>query len=421
MKMIAKTTVKSTAKTTAKSTSSRIVALAGLVAGALLFAGCTADQVQIGAVLPLTGVDATYGTSIKKGVELAYEELQANAEEPTNIMLLSIADSESDPTKAQERLKELYDQGAMAVIGGVTTDEAKAMLEVVDNYTNERVLLSPSASTPDLTGLSRNFYRIWPSDYTAATKMVDFARGKEIKTVVVIVERTYGKGIQGVFQTAFEEQGGQVLEVLEIPEGTDLGGIVERVMTLSPDAVYLAAYAPATSSLITALRDQDYSGDILTTSAFATPSAIAQVGKAAHGVFLTKIFFELDSDYAHVQKFVSAYHDKYGESPDLYAAHGYDAMMILAAAAAGRPALPGEIHKGLRDNIKEYPGVTGAIQFNDKGDVQKFPRIYIIGEDLGLYDYNKRIEEEQEKLRQRQEELRKRLEDLQRKANRVGG
>lgn len=384
----------------------------------LLLAGCPDQTIQVGAVLPLTGVDSVYGEAIRNGIELAYQEIRADSSRDTPIEL-KIVDSESSPEVAKERLDEVYGDGAMAVIGGVTSDEAQAMMEVVDRY--DRVLLSPSASSPGLTGVSRNFYRVWPSDYSAANRMAAFAADTlQLASVVVIVERTFGQGIQSVFEEAFTGAGGKVLETIELPPGTiDFAGIVERVITLKPDGVYLAAFASATGAMIRELSKQKYEGRILTTSAFTT-SAIGDVGEPARNVVLTQIFFELDSEHAHVRKFVEGFEKKYGEMPDLYAAHGYDAMMVMAAAVEGRPALPGEIHKGLRDSIKEFPGVTGSIQFDEKGDVQKYPRVYVIGEDLTLIDYNERIQREKEELRRKREELRRRLEELHRQAGNGG-
>lgn len=383
----------------------------------LLVAGCIDKTVQVGAVLPLTGVDEVYGEAIHKGIDLAYDDIRKESRKTP--IELTVVDSESVPEKAKERLKELYGDGALAVIGGVTSEEAKAMVQVADDY--DRVLLSPSASSPDLTGVSRNFYRIWPSDYSAANRMAAFASDNlKLKTVVVIVERTFGQGIQSVFENAFTTAGGQVMDSIELPPGTiDYVGIVERVITLEPDGVYLAAFASATGAMIRELRKQGYDGEILTTSAFTT-SAIADTGEAASDVVLTQIFFELDSEHAHVRKFVEGFEAKYGEQPDLYAAHGYDAMMVLAAAVEGRPALAGEIHKGLRDEIKEFPGVTGSIQFDERGDVQKFPRVYVIGEDLALFDYNERIQRQKDELRRKREELRRRLEQLHREAGKGG-
>ncbi len=398
-------------------TAARLLALSVVSASTLLLLACPDKTVRLGAVVPATGVDQAYGESIQRGIEIAYAELRADNKVP--IELMPIADSESDPERAAEKLRELYSAGAFAVIGGVTTDEVQKMIEAADRY--DRVLLSPSASSPELTGVSRNFYRIWPSDFTAANKMANFAI-VDNKTIVVVVERTYGKGIQSVFRTAFEKDGGEVMEVIEIPPHTsDFGGIAERIMTLKPDAVYLAAYGTGVGGMIQELRRKSFEGKILTTSAFAATSAIARIGQDAEGVFLTQTFFDSDSEFAHVQRFVKPFREKYGIDPDIYAAHGYDAFKVLVEAIQRHPpALPGEVHDGMRE-IQEFEGVTGSIQFNEKGDVQKYPRVYVIGEDLGLYDYNERVKKRKDELRRKREELQRRLEQIRREASSVKG
>lgn len=399
-----------------------LITLATLIVciGLLTVVGCRRQEVRLGAVLPVTGADQIYGESIRRGVDLAYQELLADSDYTLKINL-QIVDSESDPEKAQTLLEQQYRDGALAVIGGATSDEAKQMINVVDRF--NRVLLSPSASAPELTGISENFYRIFPSDFTAASKMADFAiRTLKIETVVVLAEeRTYAKGIQAVFKSAFEDHGGEVLEVIEVPRHTsDLGGLIEHVMAIEPDAVYLAAYASGIGAMIQELRRLDFQGRILTTSAFAATAAIAEVGQDAEGVLLTQTVFDPDSEHAHVQKFVQAYQAKYGEAPNLFSAHGYDAMKVLAAAIEGQPLLPDKVRDGLRDNIQEFPGVTGSIRFNEKGDVVKFPRVYVIGEDLGLYDYTERVRKQMEDIRRRREELRRRLDQLHQEASEIG-
>ncbi len=393
----------------------RVITALALGCLGLLISGCPQKAIKVGVVLPLSGESSTYGEAIRKGVELAIADIQGDPD--ANVVLeLSVVDTESDPEKAAALLEEQYDQGALIAVGGATSVEAKAMVTAADDA--DRVLLSPSASSPGLTGISRNFYRIIPSDFAAATKMAQFASQdlEATKAVIVTEVQSYAKGIHGVFQPAFEGYGGEVLEVIEVPPGTsDLSGLMDRVMTLKPDVVYLAGFEQGIGSMIEELRRLKYPGKILTTAAFALPASIARVGQDASGVILTQSVFEPDSEHAHVQKFVKGYGEKYGEQPDIYAAHGYDALMIVAAALAGRPALAGEVIKGLRD-VKDFPGVTGSIMFDEKGDVLKFPRLYVIGDDLLLYDLNERVRKQQDEIRRRRAELMEKLEKIQKQA-----
>lgn len=244
---------------------------------ALLLAvfGCQQDTtLRFGAVLPLTGNWAIYGQPVRKGVELAFEQLQARADYPYPLEL-TVVDSASNPETAEALLREQFESGVLAVIGGVMTEEALAMVAVADQF--DQVLISPSASTPELTGISKNFYRVFPSDSREGATMGNFAtqKLKAERVVIIGTDQPYARGIKEVFQTQFEQFGGEVLDLIEFPSvPSDLSGLVERVMTLQPDAVYLAAYAQDLAQMIRGLRDLGYKGTIFTTSAFAAPEIL---------------------------------------------------------------------------------------------------------------------------------------------------
>lgn len=381
---------------------------------ALGFAGCGSDKpVPVGVVLPLTGEFAIYGESVRRGIELAFEEIEGQEGYPYALEL-RVADSQGEAARAAELLGELYDAGAPAVIGGVTTAEAMAMVEVADNA--DRVLLSPSASSPRLTGISSNFFRVFPSDFLEGTKMGHFAAqtlGLD-RLVIAAAESEYAKGIQQVFQREVERNRAEVMESIDYPRNTgDLGGVVDRIMTLNPEGVYLADYAAGLMTLIRGLDQRGYQGRVLTTSSIATPEVVEQAGAALEGVMFTQSNYDVSSEEPLIQQFVAAYQERYGRTPDLYAAHGYDAMRVYARALAdGGAPRPGNFWQGMR-GITSFPGVTGAIQFDEQGDVQKFPRVYVI-HDGEFVDYDRVLEERRGALEERRRELERRMRELER-------
>lgn len=375
--------------------------------------GCGGDStVVVGAVLPLSGEFAIYGEPIRRGIELALDEIQADGDHPYDLEL-RVEDSQGDPERARELLRELYSAGAPAVIGGVTTREALAMVEVADG--RDRALLSPSASSPRLTGISTNFFRVFPSDFLEGTKMGHFAvQTLDVETVVIAAaESQYAKGIQQVFQQEVQRNGAEVLEVIEYPRNTsDLGGVVDRIVTLSPDAAYLADYAGGLVALIQGLRSRGFEGQILTTSSIATPEVLEQAGAAAEGVKFTQSNYDVNSEDPRIQHFVQQFQAKYDKTPDLYAAHGYDAMRVFAQALVeGEGRRPGAFWQGMR-GISGFPGVTGPIQFDEQGDVQKFPRVYIIREGEFI-DYDTVLEERRHELEERRRQLERRMRELE--------
>ena len=382
----------------------------GWLAPLALLLGCGGDAtVQLGAVLPLTGEFQIYGLAVQKGVELAFDELRTGQEgDGGPDMTLSVLDSAGDPAQAAALTEQLFQDGALAVIGGVTSDEALEMVPVAERA--ERVIISPSASNPGLTGISKYFYRVFISDTKEGTAMATFATQKhQVPTVVILAkENAYARGIQEVFKTEFERLGGEVLDLIEFPaESSDFTGLVDRVMTVQPAAVYLAAYAEDDAALIRALRERNYKGHIYATSAFATPEVLAGMGELADNVYLTQAAFDVDAEDGKVTEFVEAFREKYGEDPDLYAAHGYDAVMVVSAAwQNSRSKVASEFWAALR-GLRDFSGVTGPIQFDERGDVQKFPRVYIVSSGQ-LIDFEAEVVKRREELLRKLRELEQR-------------
>jgi len=375
-----------------------------ILISALVLSGCEKkESVRFGVVLPLTGAYEVYATSIQEGLDLALAEIQQDTTSPS-VELVRI-DSQGDADLAMQAAEDLFDQGVMAIIGGVTSDEALAMVPVAER--EDRVLLSPSASSPELTGISANFYRIYPSDFLEGTKMGNFAtQTLSLESAVILAsEGRYAKGVQQIFQAEFIRNGGVVEELMEFPVGTtDFSGLLDRIQTLKPQAVYLAGFAAELAPMIRGLRERGFEGSVLTTSAFAAVGALEATGEAAAGVFLTQTVFEEDSEDPAVIAFMEAFHAMHGHAPDVFAAHGYDSLKVLVAGLSKGVRGPMDMWKGLR-GISSFPGVTGTIQFDERGDVQKFPRVYVVDSNLHLLNYEREVERRRKALLERLRQL----------------
>jgi branched-chain amino acid transport system substrate-binding protein len=389
--------------------SRRLLTALSLVVLAGSAVACGDKAIRFGAVLPLTGHAEVYGQAIRKGIDLAYEQAKQDPE-LGNRLQLTIVDSGSDPGRAKSELKKIYDGGALAAIGGITSAEALAMIKEADD--EQRTLVSPSASSPQLTGISSLFFRVFPSDFAEGTVMARYAYDNlRLRVGVVLAkEETYAKGIQKVFGDEFQRKGGRIEETVEYPEGTtDFAALCERVVTLKPDFVYVAAYAQDISKMIQHLRRQQFPGIILTTSSFAAAETIRQTEAAAEGAYFTQTSFDLDDKtIPEVGRFVESYRAKYGSDPDLYSAHGFDTFNLLVEAYRQGGTSGLSFWKGMR-NIQEFPGVTGRLQFDEKGDVGKFPHVYVITEGRAIdveQQRQKQIEEARRKMKEIEESLR---------------
>jgi branched-chain amino acid transport system substrate-binding protein len=343
----------------------------------------------VGLVLPLSGQAKVYGRSLERGARLAQKQLEERSGKGEAPLTLVVRDSASHPQRAAEQARELYDQGAVAVIGGATNPEARAMSQVAADV--KRVLISPSASNAELAGSSRYVFRLSPSDYQQAIKMGGFAvMSLELtKAAVLMPSSAAGRELGGVFRAEFERQGGEVLREAtysEGPEGTvgagDAEGVtraVEAALEPHPQAIYLAASGgdPAARRILQELARRGFHGTVMTTSAFAAPGLFEGDRAGTDGLIVSGTPFDPAGGDPEVAAFVEAYRAEYDAEPDAYAAQAYDAVMALAEAMKAERSNARELWKGLR-GLSGYQGVTGVIQFDEQGNVGQFPRVYVV-------------------------------------------
>ena len=403
----------------------------GLAALALVTAACPGGDTtkKIGVVLPLTGDDASYGVSIREGLEVGLEAVNAR-EDILFPFTLDIQDSGSSAEGAVTALDTAI-SGSMAVIGGATSSEALALVPVVERA--DKVLISPTASSPELSGASQNFFRIFPNSDAEAVAITQLLREKDWLQPEMVValqaEDDYSAGAVSALMAKLDE--GTETATITFPVGsTDLSAqAAEAIASFGEgdDAkkgiVFVGARGGDLVTAVKALRDGGWSENsnwIFVTSAVSSPDVMGPLGNYASRLFFVQGAYDPNSDQEPVASFVQAYETKFGKKPDLSAAHGYDAIQVLAQAVIERALpnpLPSDLLPGMRA-ISNYTGVTGTIQFRESGDVQKFARVYYVNDtDAGreVVDYNEWEKQRLDDARRRMEEIRKKEEELNRR------
>jgi branched-chain amino acid transport system substrate-binding protein len=377
----------------------RIGVSLGIVVGlAGILGGCSSKPI-VGVILPTTGAATSYGQSIESGIRLALADARGRNELPVGFEVLW-ADSGSQPGRAVTELRRMVtERGVKMVIGGATSAEAAAMIPVLDEL--EVVCLSPSASAPGLAERSRYFFRIYPSDElegnTAATFV--FERLDRTKIVLFSGDTEYTRGIKPEFLKQFEGAlGGQVVDDIDLLEDDWQARAKKAIATGGVGAAYVIGYADEILKVVRFLREQNFAGRIVTTSAFYSGDAIRDAGPAAEGVLFPLPPFDRTSEKEPVLSFVNRYMATYQRAPDVFAAHGYDAMgFTIQVFAMAKPPETLEILKALNYGVAEYNGVTGPILFDDHGDVKHYPKMFIVNEGQVL-SYQRYLETERRRI-----------------------
>ena len=383
----------------------RVGSAIGMILVAGLLGGCNSKPI-VGVILPSTGAAASYGESIESGIRLALADARSQEQLPEGFEVVW-ADTGSDPERAVADLRMMASEhDVKMVIGGATSAEAMAMLTELDDL--EIVCLSPSASAPGLASRSRMFFRIYPSDelegHTAGNFL--YERLRKHRVLLFTGDTEYTRGIKPEFLKQYEESlGGTVVDTVTLVED----GWRERAATVldrkSVDAAYVIGYAEEILDVVLFLHERGFAGRIVTTAAFYSGQVIREAGEDAEGILFPLTPYVRTSETEPVMSVVNRYLNAYERAPDVFAAHGYDAMgLTIRIMNFAKPPETMEILKALNFGVSEYMGVTGPILFDDHGDVKHYPKMFIVKGGQVL-SYQRYLETERRRILNQVQEL----------------
>jgi branched-chain amino acid transport system substrate-binding protein len=349
----------------------------------------SARTVIAGSILPLTGDGAAYGVEIRHGIELAVEHINETGGLGGPRFQLTYEDSRGDPTTAVSALQSLRLRNSVAaVIGDSFSGATLALVPVIDR--DKIVLLSPTASSPKLTAASPFFFRVWPSDTAEATKMADFALATLSKSAFAVLysNSEYGVGLRNAFVERVTRGGARLVADEAFREkDTDFRTQLQKIKSRRPDAVYITGYYQEFALILKQARELALRTQFLSCGTFHEPQVIPLAAGGAEGVIFVQPYYDPASTDPRVVQFVTAFRQRNGSDPGLYAAHGYDAALVLAEAMrkASGDLSADSIRRQL-EGIRDFPGVTGKTTFEPGGDVKKEYRLMTVrdGRFVGL-------------------------------------
>ena len=266
------------------------------------------------------------------------------------------------------------------VVGVVGHPESGTTLEAAPVYEDREnggeravVAISPTATSPALSGTSPWIFRVCPTDVAASAAAARFVLDSIHASSAAIIYRNdaYGKDWTRAFVATYTGGGGKVVQRDPyLPGITEWEAFAAYTARLAPEVVLFPGSAEDAELLIRALRQANVKVPVLGGDAIA-PLATKPAEFA--GVRYTA-FFEPDAVTSNAgRKFVQSYRIKFGVSPDQRAALAYDAAMILGRAARAERGH----RRRIRDHIaamgptskRVHEGATGRITFDANNDV----------------------------------------------------
>lgn len=293
-----------------------------------------AETLRVGFLTVRTGPLAAGGKQMEEGIQLFLKE-RNNMLAGRKVELI-IADTAGTPPQAKAKTQELAEKNKVhVIIGPLATFEALA----IDDYIKQAQvpLITPtSAAQKDLAQQKLSDYVIHAVG-TAAQPMhvLGFyaARKLGIKRVATIADDfTYGHEGTAGFQSAFEDNGGKVVQKLWPPLNVPEYGAQVSLIKTNVDGVY-AGFAG-----INGLRflKQYAEYGLKKTPVFGNPTCVDEgilrnMGDEALGVYSAS-WYSAELDTPENKRFVQAVLAEYKVVPGFYTAGTYVSGMYLEAA-----------------------------------------------------------------------------------------
>ena len=327
---------------------------------------------KIGVMLPLTGDGAAYGLPIQKSVKIALDEVNAKGGVNGKLLEAVYEDSKCNPKDGNAAAQKLVNLDRVKVIiGGACSGETLGAAPIAND--NKVVMLSPSATSPDITLKGGDFlFRLAPSDAYAGVVASDYAY-KELKAkkAAIISETTdYAQGLRKVFKDNFAKLGGEVAaDETYNPEDTDFRTQVTKVKAAGPDVIYLLPQAPAKGVLLVKqLKEAGIKTQLLTAEVIIGRNIIRDNAADLEG--LVGIEQKFDEKAPKAASLLAKYRQQAKEEPPFpgYMSGAYDAVYLLSDAIA-KNGYDGEKIRDYLYGVKNWEGAVGKITIDRNGDV----------------------------------------------------
>ena len=336
------------------------------------------EVIKFGVFGPMTGPAAETGLAIKRGSELAMEEINVKGGISGKKIECIWGDDESKPEVGVSVYEKFITRDKVnLVIGGLHSSVGIAMMEPASKYD---VLFFSGAPVSSLISkkIEENPQKYWMV-FKGDVSSVDYGPGSaqfikaiekegfkpKVKNFVSIIEDTdFGRSVieaieKSMVDSAWKNLGREVVKI----DQADYTAQMSKFKGMKPEVIFsVQTSAAAAASLCKTFRESRIPALFVVVYAANKPEYIKLTGAASNGVcWIVNIAMipALSKDFA------AAYKKKFNEDPPLNAAMQYDYMMIVADAI--KTAGTAEGRKLAEALLKtKYQGICGVHAYHPK-------------------------------------------------------
>ncbi len=364
------------------------VAIAAL-ASTIPTASAAPVTVNVGAALTLSGPNAAYGLSSRRGIDLAAKEINAGAVRGVAMKVTTIDDF-GTPEGASAAYGVFFRAGVSTIMGPTLSSVAL----VVNHFAQgARIpVVAVSNTLPGITEVGTFVFRGSLTEQFVTPRVVKAVVTSSLqpKTAVVAMgSDAYSLGAGGILSAALINNAVILNKTVTIPaETTDFTAIAAEIKAADPDIVAIGALPADGVPLLIALRNVGYRKKIIGSMSFNSRVVITGAKSAANGLIVGASWSSAVDKPANTT-FIKAFKKEYRLMPDQYAAAAYAYTYVVAAAAKkGKSATQESMQTQLAaiTGSKFVPTLLGRFRFDvNRNGVSRVVIQEIVNQKFAVY------------------------------------
>lgn len=355
----------------------RFLSLASSLLVVLAITSCTKkandNEILLGSYSSNTGATGSFGILQKQGIEMAVEEINAKGGINGKKIHLINYDNKSENDETLAVVNRLVSQdNVLAIIGETTSGKSKIGAQIAQ--ANKVVMLSPSATNPDVTKVGNYIFRACFIDPFQGKVMAKFmTENLKFKKAAILrdVKSDYSVGLSDVFTEELKKMGGEIVADVSYQEGDiDFKSQLTAIKAKKPDAIFVPGYYNEVALLAKQLKELGMNQILLGGDGWSSPKLYEIAKEAMNGHYFSNHYTTESTDPKTVE-FVKSYKAKHNEDPDVMAALGYDAVYLLAEAIKNAKEVNRETIREELSKVKDFAGVTGKMSMDENRNAVK--------------------------------------------------
>lgn len=338
-------------------------------------AGSSGETVKIAFMGALTGDVAMFGKPTLEGMQIARDEVNAAGGINGKKIEIIEADNRGDKQEGASLAQKFISRdNVVAIVGDPTTGITKVVAPIAQKA--QVVLISTGSTGPGVVEIGDFVFRNTLLDSVAMPALMDYySRQMGYRRVAVITSdnNDYSVGLSQTFKDAVKGKQIQIVSDEKIKDGDkDFSPQITNIKAAKPDIIFFSGYYTEGALLMKEARKQGLKANMFGGDGLSPATFIELGGNAVEGT-MAYLGFSPEQATPEAARFIDTYKKRTGQTPEMFAAQGYDGVMMLADAMKRAKSIDPKVFRTALAQTRNFPGVSGTITIRPNREPVKSP------------------------------------------------